>query len=417
MNDIEDRPAALITGKGIDTIADGVWLLHGQGQTFVADVGGGLLVIDSGPGGHVTAGMIEALRAETDLPVLAICYSHGHLGYNAGVRQWIEHAAQRGEPAPRVLAHVNVLARQRRYRETQRLQERMAEIQFRHASGALAGKLRQHTPAETFTDGMTVGQGERRAEILWAPSETDDAVAVWLPGRRLLYGGPAVIDSIPNIGTPFRTMRDTVRWAETLERLAGLQPQTVVREFGATLEGEDNCQHVLLHTARALRWLRDEVVRLMNAGCNEREMLAALRPPPELFEQPWMQPSYGDPTYIARDIYRSENGWWDRNATSLHPAEPGQAAAEVLAAIGDPAVVLEHARGLAARGELQLALHVIDLLALAPGDKPSVVEARRLKAEWLRARGKQVRSYVSRSLYVAAAMVLESGADDDFGIH
>lgn len=207
------------------------------------------------------------------------------------------------------------------------------------------------------------------------------------------------------------------RWAETLERLAGLQPQTVVREFGATLEGEDNCQHVLLHTARALRWLRDEVVRLMNAGCNEREMLAALRPPPELFEQPWMQPSYGDPTYIARDIYRSENGWWDRNATSLHPAEPGQAAAEVLAAIGDPAVVLEHARGLAARGELQLALHVIDLLALAPGDKPSVVEARRLKAEWLRARGKQVRSYVSRSLYVAAAMVLESGADDDFGIH
>ncbi len=135
-------------------------------------------------------------------------------------------------------------------------------------------------------------------------------MAVRLLGRRLLYGGPAIIDSIPNIGTPFRTLRDTVRWAETLERLAGLRPQTVVREFGATLEGEDTCQHVLLHTARALRWMREEVVRLMNAGCNEREMLAALRPPPDLFEQPWMRPTYGDPSYIARDIYRSENGWW-----------------------------------------------------------------------------------------------------------
>lgn len=417
MNDIEDRPGALVTGKGIDTIADGIWLLHGQGQTFVADVGGGLLVVDSGPGGRVTAGMIDALRTQTSLPVLAICYSHGHLGYNAGLRQWIEHAAQRGDPAPRVLAHANVLVRQNRYRETQRMQERMAEIQFRHAPGALANKLQQIPPSETFTDGITVGHGERRAEILWAPSETDDAVAVWLPGARLLYGGPAIIDSIPNIGTPFRTMRDTVRWAETLERLAGLQPQTVVREFGATLEGEDTCRDVLLHTARALRWMRDEVVRLMNAGYNEREMLAALHPPADLFEQPWMQPTYGDPTYIARDIYRSENGWWDRNATSLHPAAPQQVAAEVAAAIVDHGAVVRHAQALAARGDIQLALHVIDLLALAPGDAPHIVEARQLKAQWLRARSKQVRSYVSRSLFVAAATVLESGSDDTFGIH
>jgi len=417
MNAIEDRPAALITGRGIDAIGDGIWLLHGQGQSFVADVGGGLLVIDSGPGGGVTAGMIEALRTQTQLPVLALCYSHGHLGYNAGVKQWLDHAAQRGEPVPRVMAHANVLARQRRYRDTQRMQERMAEIQFRHASGALAGKLRHIPPTETFHDGITVGHGARRAEILWAPSETDDAVAVWLPGSRLLYGGPAVIDSIPNIGTPFRTMRDTVRWAETLERLAGLQPETVVREFGATLHGADTCQHVLLRTAAALRWMREEVVRLMNAGCNEREMLAALQPPADLFEQPWMQPTYGDPTYIARDIYRSENGWWDRNATTLHPAAPDAVAREIAAAIGDHGAVVRHARALAERGETQLALHVIDLLAQAPADNPHAVEARQLKAEWLRARAKEVRSYVSRSLYVAAAMVLEDRPDDTFGIH
>ncbi|MNN93164.1 hypothetical protein D3C81_2115570 [compost metagenome] len=55
-----------------------------------------------------------------------------------------------------------------------------------------------------------------------------------------------------------------------------------------------------------------------------------------------------------------------------------------------------------------------------PGDAPHVTEARQLKAEWLRARAKQVQSYVSRSLYVAAAMVLEAGSagvEDNFGIH
>ncbi|MCY1218234.1 putative alkyl/aryl-sulfatase YjcS [compost metagenome] len=226
-----------------------------------------------------------------------------------------------------------------------------------------------------------------------------------------------MIDSIPNVGTPFRTLRDTVRWAQTLERMAALQPRTVVREFGPTLQGTAECERVLGQTAGALRWLRAEVVRLMNAGCNERQMLAALKPPAELFEQPWMRPTYGDPSYIARDIYRSENGWWDRNATTLHPAAPQDAAAEIASAVADHGALIRHAQALAERGETQLALHVIDVLALAPGDAPALAEARRLKAGWLRQRAGQVRSYVSRSLYGAAADMLEHGADDTFGIH
>src|SRR5690606_29540429 len=108
-------------------------------------------------------------------------------------------------------------------------------------------------------------------------------------------------------------------------------------------------------------------------------------------------------------IYRSENGWWDRNPTSLHPAAPADAAREIGAAIRDKEAVLAHARSLAERGEHQLALHVIDLLATAEGDAPEIAEARRLKAAWLRERARQVRSYVSRSLYHASATTLENG--------
>ena len=51
----------------------------------------------------------------------------------------------------------------------------------------------------------------RRACVeLWVPSETDDALAVWLPETRVLYGGAATPgDAIPNIGTPLRTQRLT----------------------------------------------------------------------------------------------------------------------------------------------------------------------------------------------------------------
>lgn len=79
-------------------------------------------------------------------------------------------------------------------------------------------------PDETYETRMVIHGGRRDVELIYAPSETDDVTAVWIPGERLLYGSAAVIRSIPNVGTPLRTIRDPVRWAETLERLYALPP-------------------------------------------------------------------------------------------------------------------------------------------------------------------------------------------------
>ena len=104
-----------------------------------------------------------------------------------------------------------------------------------------------------------------------------------------------------------------------------------------------------------------------------------------LFDHPWMLPIYGDPEYIVRDLFREENGWWDRNPTSLHPAHPSIVAG-VVSAITDPTAVIAKAEEFRDTGEVQLALHVIDVLALAEGDDPVLVEARQLKSELLRLR-------------------------------
>lgn len=409
--------AFLITGEGTEVVAPGVWILRGQGNSMVFEIDAGLVVVDSGPGGRVTAGMIRALREVSDAPVHAICFSHGHLGYNSGLPQWLEHARARGEPEPRTIAHQNLVRRVARYRETMALQEHMAEIQFRREAGALRGKFPAHLPGETFADALVLGEGgSRRLEILWAPSETDDAISVWYPSQRILYGGPAVIDSIPNLGTPFRTQRDTVRWADTLDRLAALQPVLLVREFGPPLVGEQQVQHVLGQTSRALRWVRDEVVRLMNAGLSERQMLAAIRFPPALFDVPWMKATYGDPHWIARDVFRSENGWWDRNPSSLHPAPPEEASVALAQAITDKQAVLDQASALAAQGRTQLALHVVDLLATLACDGPEIAEARKLKARWMRQRASELQSYISKSVYHAAAQMLDGGQPARFGI-
>ena len=110
-----------------------------------------------------------------------------------------------------------------------------------------------------------------------------------------------------------------------------------------------------------------------------------------------------------RDICREENGWWDRNPTSLHPAHPDAAQAAILSAITDPTAVIARARELAAGGETQLALHVIDLLAQAPGDDALLQEARQLKAELCHKRAEEIRPYVSKALYASSANLLERG--------
>ena len=129
-----------------------------------------------------------------------------------------------------------------------------------------------------------------------------------------------------------------------------------------------------------------------------------------------MSPLYGHPEYIVRDIFRKETGWWDRNPTNLHPAHPDAAGAAVLSAISDRGAVLERARQLRDGGEPQLAMHVIDVLALAPGDDPEVVEARQLKSELCKILAVSAESFVSQSLYVSTARIIGKGAPKPTGV-
>jgi uncharacterized sulfatase len=398
------------------TLAEGVHVVGGMGNALSVETDVGIIQVDTGNTDQQARGMLSRLREITDTPVHAIAYSHGHLGYNNAVKTWLRSASERGEPAPRVIAHDNLVRRWRRYGETEALQCYFIELQFRVPRGRVEPPLKMHMPSETFSDALTLSAGARPIQLFWAPSETDDAIVLWMPKQRLLYGGAAITPSIPNVGTPLRSLRDPVRWANTLDRLAALDPEIVVMEFGPPIEGREKIQRILLSTSSALRWLRREVVERLNRGMGVVETIHDLDYPDELFDQPWMSPLYGCSEYIVRDIFRAETGWWDRNPTNLHPAHPDAAGEAVLSAIANRGAVLGRARELAAGGQTQLALHVVDLLALAPGDDDEVIEARALKAELCDTLALGASSFVSQSLYVSSARIIAEGASQPTGV-
>jgi alkyl sulfatase BDS1-like metallo-beta-lactamase superfamily hydrolase len=212
-----------------------------------------------------------------------------------------------------------------------------------------------------------------------------------------------MIRSIPNVGTPLRTIRDPMRWVSTLERLYALRPTMVLPEFGDPITDPKEIEDAFQVPIQSLRYLRDEVVRRMNAGMNEREILHDMNYPEALFGHRFMRPIYGTADYIVREIWRMENGWWDRNPTHLHPARPAEAAAARLGALGDPAAVLARARALHAEGKTQLAMDVVDLVALAESDDPVVRDAKELKAVLCEARACDMSSVVSRQILRSCA--------------
>jgi alkyl sulfatase BDS1-like metallo-beta-lactamase superfamily hydrolase len=147
----------------------------------------------------------------------------------------------------------------------------------------------------------------------------------------------------------------------------------------------------------------------MNRGMSEHEILADMSYDSPMLDRPYLKGRFGSPDYIVREVYRDESGWWDRNPTNLNPAAPAAAAAAVRAAISDPEAVIRKAEELRDSGEVQLAMHIIDLLALTDAEDDVSKRARTLKAQLCRLRAKQVKPYVSKILLETSAMLLERG--------
>jgi uncharacterized sulfatase len=404
--DIDRTDDALAGSNLVVDLGPGVFGQQQAGWLVTIETTEGLVQIDTG---DQAASSLAAVRSRTDAPFTDIVFSHGHQRYNLACRDWVIDCVRTSGRVPRVIAHENVPRRQRRYQQSNGLQNRLLERQFRYPSGSLDGRQFPFTtPTHTFRDQFTIETPGRTIDVVHAPSETDDAVAVWLREDRILYGGPACIPFFPNVGSPQRPVRDPVRWADTLDRLAAYPAETMIREFGEPVQGRADIQEYLASTAAALRWCHDTVVELMNQGHNVAEIVNMVEFPPEIFDKPWLQEGYTSLEHVLRDVYRTQFGWWeDLNPTSLHPAHPADVARELRVAITDTDAVLDRVRALSDNGQVALALHVVDLLALGAGSDPATVEARRLKAELCRQAAASNASYVTQSLYLNGADVLE----------
>ena len=385
-----------------ERLAEGVHLLPLFGNATCIDTGDGLVLVDTSVRARGPR-LLEMVRALSDAPIRYVIYTHGHLDHAFGVWALLEEAERRGRPRPVIVGHEAVAARFDRYLEMADYTEHINRIQFRvPAERRIIVRERFHYPDLTYRDRLELSLGDVHLELTHAKGETDDATWVWIPERRAACAGDLFLWSCPNIGNPFKVQRYELEWAEALEAIAARAPIALAPGHGPGLVGEATVREACLDTARALRWLHDEVVRRLNAGMWPDAILREVTAlPPDLAARPYLAPTYGCPTFIVHGILRRYHGWFDGNASHLFPASAGEIAADVVSLAGERAL-LARARERAGAGEPQRALHLVDFV-LDGGGAAFAPEAQALKAELLAARAAAEPSYIARS-------ILENGA-------
>ena len=62
---------------------------------------------------------------------------------------------------------------------------------------------------------------------------------------------------------------------------------------------------------------------------SQTEILHAVKPPAHLAERPYLQPTYDDPEYVVRNVWRLYGGWYDGVPSHLRPAREVEIGREV----------------------------------------------------------------------------------------
>ncbi len=266
-------------------IQDGIYHAVGTGSLVVMsnaaifETDRSVLVVDS----HVTPGGAWALREElktiTPKPIRYVVNSHHHFDHSHGNQIYGPDVEIVGTEFAReqILAGKSVNARPYEWfvggvpgqiaqlekrlaeatdsAEKERLQGQLA-VQRNHLEGTKA--VKPTPPTITLVDRMTLHHGGREIRILFlGRGHTGGDLVVYLPKERVVATGDLLVESISYSGEAY--LPD---WIDTLEKLKGLDFDTVLPGHGNAFKGKAKVEHFQAY----LRTLFTESKRMHDAG-------------------------------------------------------------------------------------------------------------------------------------------------------
>jgi alkyl sulfatase BDS1-like metallo-beta-lactamase superfamily hydrolase len=371
--DIADHHPFRLMDTTAEEVADGVAFVPSFANVSAIATEDGLVLVDTGSA-VLAQSVHAALRQWTDQRLNTAVYSHGHIDHVFGVPVFEAEAAENGWPAPHVVAHEALPSRFDRYILTAGFNSIINQRQFK--APGLQWPTEYRYPDETYRDHHSFEVGGTLVELHHARGETDDHTWTWIPERKVLGCGDFFIWASPNAGNPQKVQRYPKEWADALRVMTTMGAEVLLPGHGLPIVGNDRITQALTDAADLLDYLHDETLAMMNAGARLDEIIHTVKAPAHLIEKPYLRPTYDEPEFVVRNVWRLYGGWYDGNPAHLKPAPEGDLAAELAELAGGVEKLARRALDLADAGDFRLACDLAELAALAAPDNKAVHAAR-----------------------------------------
>jgi alkyl sulfatase BDS1-like metallo-beta-lactamase superfamily hydrolase len=181
--------------------------------------------------------------------------------------------------------------------------------------------------------------------------------------------------------------------------MAGMEAELFLPAHGLPIHGKERIASVLDDVASALESLVEQTLRMMNEGARLNDIIHTVELPAGTLDKPWLAPTYDEPEFVVRNIWRLYGGWYDGNPAHLKPSPDARVAAEIAELAGGALALAKRAAELQ-ETDVRLACHLVELAALAEPDDAAVHEQR---AAVYQSRRSQETSLMARGIFGAAA--------------
>jgi len=355
----------------------------------------GLVMIDTGSPESAEA-ILAAIREWDDSPIHTVVYTHGHVDHVSGAPGLDKEAKDAGRPKPHIIGHANLPPRFDRYKRSNGWNTAINKRQFRRGDLTKGWPKEFRYPDETYQNTLSIEVGGETFEIRHGKGETDDHTWFWAPDRKTITSGDFIIWAAPNSGNPQKFQRYTREWAVTLRAMAAKNPEILIPGHGLAIIGAERIQTMLDDIATFLESIHDQTLALMNEGKSLDEVVQGVDVPQDLLKKPYLHPTYDDPEFLIRNIWRFYGGWYDGNPAHLKPASESSLSNEVVNLAGGVDAIAERIETLINSDELRLASHLAQWAFTAAPDNQRVVD---LRSELFKRRAKEETTLMAKGIF------------------
>jgi alkyl sulfatase BDS1-like metallo-beta-lactamase superfamily hydrolase len=429
----DDKPAPTVNprmtehskkmAQQVYKVTDNVYSAVGFGLANVIMIVGrdGVIIVDVTESVDAARAAFAELRKFSDKPVKAVIYTHNHTDHTMGVKAFTtEEDVKAGKVdiyahetmMKTVISNASVIAPILGLRSAYSfgvMLESGPEGKINQGIGPqlVIGQRSFIAPTKTFSDSLDVEIAGVKMKLIYAPSETDDEIIVWLPDQKLLQTAEVIQgETFPNLHTLRGTAyRDPVKWFKTIDMMRRLQPEHIAPSHGRPMSGKDKIEEMLTAYRDAIQYVHDQTVRQMNRGLTPDEIAEVVSQlPPHLANHPWLGEFYGTVKHSVRQIYQGYLGWFAGDPTLLDPTSHFEQAKRYVELMGGRDTVFKAAKTAFDKGDHQWAA---ELLTHVIRTNKNDLEARKLKADALRQLAYKTQNINWRNWYISSARELD----------